>query len=829
MCLGGRLQNCVNMTWYLDYPWIVHLIALFFYGGLIVFLVQQRRWRETLDLRLLLYLGLAGCSSLAWIAVYASAAFEPVRQSCLRLYVYAQAALPLFLYAFVRAFIRQERKPYGFLGGAFLLLVLIAIDLSQASLNLGFGAVSADTLVLLVRALLWLMYCGFVVLFGTREYWRTLSPLHRNRLAYLALASPFLFADGALDMLIGQPARPLAAALQMVGMLVIVYATFRHALVDLRTLFRQAIYSIVISVFALLVYFLAVGAALSVWRGADQSQIFAGALIVAAVLTLIYQPLRAWIERWFQSVLFDQRYTIQSVVQDFSQRLSARIDLEDLAREGRTLLERAMGARAVTLVLVSRAAEAYILRPVLAPTDVPPEIRLDAASSIANALARAQPLLQYDVDRLPQYADVPAETRAALQRLGGEVCVPVLSRGTWIGAWSIGARISGDRYSDADLSLLATLADQSAVALENARLLADLREQMVQMRAMRDYLDSTMASIATGVLTLNRDGKIISFNRAAEEMFRTPVANAIGKPYDQVLPAFQGVQLALLLPLVWTHNPPRFVRDVIAQVHGRGTLHLTLQLSAIHRGEEMVGVAMVIEDLTEQARLEMERRAQEQETQRVRTTFERYVAPTVVEGLLTDPRRVALGGERQLVTVLFADMHGFANLSEQLPPEELIKILNGYLSLAAKTILRYEGTLDKFMGDGVMAFFNAPLPQSDHAWRAACAALALQRETIAYVSKLPSSQRMYFRIGLHTGEAVVGNIGTRELMNYTAVGDAVNIAKRLQENAEGNQVLMSRRTYAQIESKVAVRPVETLVVRGRAAPVEVFELRGARG
>jgi len=280
---------------------------------------------------------------------------------------------------------------------------------------------------------------------------------------------------------------------------------------------------------------------------------------------------------------------------------------------------------------------------------------------------------------------------------------------------------------------------------------------------------------------------------------------------------------------VWTHNPPRFVRNVIAQVHGRGTLHLTLQLSAIHRGEEMVGVAMVIEDLTEQARLEMERRAQEQETQRVRTTFERYVAPTVVEGLLTDPRRVALGGERQLVTVLFADMHGFANLSEQLPPEELIKILNGYLSLAAKTILRYEGTLDKFMGDGVMAFFNAPLPQSDHAWRAACAALALQRETIAYVSKLPSSQRMYFRIGLHTGEAVVGNIGTRELMNYTAVGDAVNIAKRLQENAEGNQVLMSRRTYAQIESKVAVRPVETLVVRGRAAPVEVFELRGARG
>jgi PAS domain S-box-containing protein len=487
-----------------------------------------------------------------------------------------------------------------------------------------------------------------------------------------------------------------------------------------------------------------------------------------------------------------------------------------------------MGARAVTLALVTRSGNAYILRPVFALTDIPPEIHLDVESSIARVLARAKPLLQYDVDRLPRYADVPAATRTALQRLRGEVYVPVLSRGAWIGVWVIGARISGDRYTDADLGLLATLADQSAVAVENARLLADLREQMTQMRAMRDYLDSTMASIATGVLTLNREGKIISFNRAAEEIFRTPVDQALGKLYGQVLPAFQGMELALLLPLVWTHSGQRIARDVTTHVHGRGTVHLTLELSVMRRGEEIVGVAMVIEDLTEQARLEMERRAQEQETQRVRTTFEHYVAPTVVEGLLADPRRVALGGERQLVTVLFADMHGFTTLSEQVPPEELIKILNVYLSLAAKTILKYEGTLDKFMGDGAMAMFNAPLPQADHAWRAACAALTLQREVAALAPKLPLSQRMCFRIGIHTGEAVVGNIGTRELMNYTAIGDTVNVAKRLQENADDNQILVSRPAYGLIEARVTARPVEVLTVKGRTTPVEVFELTGVR-
>ncbi|MEW5721178.1 MAG: adenylate/guanylate cyclase domain-containing protein, partial [Chloroflexota bacterium] len=438
------------------------------------------------------------------------------------------------------------------------------------------------------------------------------------------------------------------------------------------------------------------------------------------------------------------------------------------------------------------------MRPVLAPTDVPPEIRLDAQSSLALALARAQPVLQYDVDRLPRYADVPVETRAALQRLHGEVYVPIVSSGVLIGIWIIGPRISGDQYTDADLVLLGTLADQSAVALENARLLADLREQMAQVRAMRDYLDSTMASIATGVLTLDRENKIISFNRAAEEIFHVSAPKALGQVYDQVLPPLEGAQLPLLLSRVWTHNTQHVVRDVVTQVAGRGAVHLTLQLSAMRRGDETVGIAMVIEDLTDQARLEMERRAQEQETQRVRATFEHYVAPTVVEGLLADPRRVALGGERQLVTVLFADMHGFTTLSEQVSPEELIKILNVYLSLAAKTILKYEGTLDKFMGDGAMAMFNAPLPQADHAWRAACAALTLQREVTALAPKLPLSQRLCFRIGLHTGEAVVGNIGTRELMNYTAIGDTVNVAKRLQENAEDNQILISRPTFGLI-------------------------------
>ncbi len=815
------------MDWLIP-PGFVPLIAWVFYSGVLIFLVSQRRQGEMLVRRLMLYLGVMTLGTLALLASTLDFA-EPIPDVSRRLFVYVHTVLPLLFYVFARAYVRQGRKPYSLLLGAFLIVALVGIDLAQISFDLIFGLVSADVLVGCLHALNWLLFGSMVALFSVREYQRQTSPLHRNRVAYLALAWLPLFAEGSLEILWGAPLRSLSLGLQMMGVVVITYATLKHDLMDLRMLARQVIYAIVVFAFSVVVYVLVLGMVINLLREAEPWKVVGGVLLAAVLLTLVYQPVRSWLQHALRARLFGQRYSPQSVVQDFSQRLGARIDLEELAREGRTLLEKTMGACAVTLALVTRTDGVYSVRPVLAPEDVPPEIPLDEESSVARTLALAKPLLQYDVDRLPQYADLSAETRSALQKLRGEVFVPIVSRGIWIGMWIIGAKISGDRYTEADLALLTTLADQSAVALENARLLADLRAQMAQIRSMRDYLDSTLASIASGVVTLSRENRIISFNRAAELIFRLPVSKVIGRPYDQVLPAFEGVDIAALLKRVWEGGDTAVARDVTARVFGRGVVHLTLQCSALRRGDEIAGAVIVIEDLTEQTRLEMQRRAQEQETRRIRAMFEHYVAPSVVKELLADPRRIALGGHRRTVTVLFADIHGFTYLAEQLAPEELVQVLNGYLSLAAKIILHHEGTLDKFMGDGVMAIFNAPLPQRDHAWRAARAALALQSQMATYAARLPETVRTYFRIGIHTGDAVVGNIGAQELMNYTAIGDPVNVAKRLQENAESNQILISRATYTLIESRVKVRPLETLVVKGRATPVEVFELLGVHG
>jgi len=214
----------------------------------------------------------------------------------------------------------------------------------------------------------------------------------------------------------------------------------------------------------------------------------------------------------------------------------------------------------------------------------------------------------------------------------------------------------------------------------------------------------------------------------------------------------------------------------------------------------------------------------EREKQQIRGLFERYVAPTVVEQVLTQPGTVQLGGTRQPVTVLFADVRGFSSFSSNISPEILVELLNQYMRVAAEAVLAQQGTLDKFMGDAVMAFFNAPLPQPDHPLRAVRAAWRLSQMVEKLHQHLPPEHRLYFGVGVGIGEAVVGNIGTAQMMNYTVIGDSVNRVKRLQEHAKGGQILISQETYYAIQSDVDVRNVGEILLKGQNQPRPVYEI-----
>jgi class 3 adenylate cyclase len=212
--------------------------------------------------------------------------------------------------------------------------------------------------------------------------------------------------------------------------------------------------------------------------------------------------------------------------------------------------------------------------------------------------------------------------------------------------------------------------------------------------------------------------------------------------------------------------------------------------------------------------------------QTIRSTFERYVAPAVVEQLLADPSQVALGGRLQEITVLFADLEGFTTLSEQTPPEELLTMLNAYHTLLVGVVRVQGGTVDKFLGDGLIALYNTPLAQPDHPWLAVQTAMAIRRGLPAFHAAFAPAFRLRINFGVHTGMAVVGNVGAPDLMNFTAVGDSVNIAARLQSEGAGGQILISEATYERLGGRVIVNSIGPRQMKGRVGSIMTYEVVG---
>jgi class 3 adenylate cyclase len=198
------------------------------------------------------------------------------------------------------------------------------------------------------------------------------------------------------------------------------------------------------------------------------------------------------------------------------------------------------------------------------------------------------------------------------------------------------------------------------------------------------------------------------------------------------------------------------------------------------------------------------------------------VPPAVINRL--DPDSLLLGGTRKEVSIIFADIQGFTTLSETLDPETLIKVLNRYVGTAAEAMLLHEATVDKYVGDAVMAFFNAPDDQPDHPLRAVRAAIQMRDDILELHKEMEPRFQLAFRIAVHLGEAVVGLVGTQDRLDYTIIGDTVNTAKRLQENGMPGKVFLSDKFYERVKDIVRVKPLEPLQVKNRVQPVPVFEL-----
>lgn len=217
---------------------------------------------------------------------------------------------------------------------------------------------------------------------------------------------------------------------------------------------------------------------------------------------------------------------------------------------------------------------------------------------------------------------------------------------------------------------------------------------------------------------------------------------------------------------------------------------------------------------------------EDREQQHIRQTFARYVSPAVVDLMLRTPNHDYLTVSRRVLTMLFSDMRGFTTISQQLPPDVVGAMLNEHLAAMTEIIRDAGGTVDKFVGDEVVAFWGAPLAREDHALVAVTTAIQMQRRQVEISAgwRARGLPEVAIGIGIGTGEVVVGNIGSPQMMNYTAIGADVNLAARLCSAAGPGQILMSESTYALVQGQVSARPVPPLALRHIDYPVQAFEV-----
>ncbi|MBF0527396.1 MAG: adenylate/guanylate cyclase domain-containing protein, partial [Deltaproteobacteria bacterium] len=314
------------------------------------------------------------------------------------------------------------------------------------------------------------------------------------------------------------------------------------------------------------------------------------------------------------------------------------------------------------------------------------------------------------------------------------------------------------------------------------------------------------------------------------EIYATMLDNFLAGDFIRRLPGYVTIMLTLILSLgagvtvAYRHTPGQFVGAVAAF----GAMPIALSLGSYRFGfwaplvvlEVAVALTMALSLLANYALEGRQKRF-------IKRAFKQYLSPAVVEQLISQPERLELGGERRELSIFFSDLQGFTSISEGLDPRDLTTFLNEYLSAMTDIIHEEGGAIDKYEGDAIIAFWNAPLLMSDHPARAVAAALRCQSrlDEMRPYFKAKINKDLYMRVGMNTGLVVVGNMGSRTRFDYTMIGDAVNLAARLEgvNKQFGTYTMISQFTQSRLGSEFGMRELARATVVGRKEPVIIFE------
>jgi len=315
----------------------------------------------------------------------------------------------------------------------------------------------------------------------------------------------------------------------------------------------------------------------------------------------------------------------------------------------------------------------------------------------------------------------------------------------------------------------------------------------------------------SSVVLLDNDGRIRSLNKNAERLLSTTEPDAIGKVYTDVF----GQSLSSRVFSLMLRGTKGEIRTIEATLPGgrRATLRASAGPLRDERGG-VKGIVFVADEDKSSPKLE-QMAAQEQ---RLRGALRRYVGDNVAEMVEARPSFVDVGGQTQTISVLHADVRGYTTMAEELPPDQVVALLLRYHGAAAKAIRATGGTIDRFAGDAILALWNAPAAQTDHARLALAGALAMRDAAQVVGSELG------YGVGVHTGEAMVGNLGSEQYQNFTAIGDTVNVAARLQSQAKAGEVICSAALLQAAGDGVRATALGALDLKGRKAKVEAYKV-----
>ena len=385
------------------------------------------------------------------------------------------------------------------------------------------------------------------------------------------------------------------------------------------------------------------------------------------------------------------------------------------------------------------------------------------------------------------------------------LCAPVINKhGKTIGVTQV-LNKRGGPFTDEDEARLRAFTAQVSMALENAKLFDDVQNK-------KNYIESMLNSMSNGVITLDEDGKIVTCNAAGLSILQVQSEDIIDLAAADF---FTGDNTWIMdkLTKVESVQAPDVTMDAAIKLNGE-TISANLTILPLISGEnEKLGSMIMIEDISNEKRM--------------KATMSRYMDPSLTDQLMDGEENI-LGGVSDTATVLFSDIRGFTNLTEELGAQSTVSLLNDYFTIMVDCIQKEGGMLDKFIGDAIMAAFGMPVSHGDDEDRAVRAAIAMINELSAWnlVRHDRGEKPVDIGIGLNTDTVVSGNIGSPKRMDYTMIGDGVNLAARLENACKQYyaRILISENTFKKLRGTYYAREIDLVVVKGKTAPVGVYEI-----